>query len=292
MIKSMTGFGRGNLTFDGRDYTVEIKTVNHRFNDVFLKMPRYLIALEDRLRQLVAKNISRGKTDIFITVCNTDASSKNIKVDEELAATYISEMKRIADMFNIENDITTTSLMKFPDMIISDNKVDEELYWSEVKACTELALENLKIAREIEGNNLKEDILKRLEKILLAVNEMEIKSAGLVDEYRKKLKNRLAELDATQLVDESRIAAELVLFADKTSICEEITRLRSHIKTLKEMLENAEGPVGKRLDFLVQEMNREVNTIGSKANCIDITNYVVDTKNEIENIREQIQNIE
>ena len=121
---------------------------------------------------------------------------------------------------------------------------------------------------------------------------MEIKSAGLVDEYRKKLKNRLAELDATQLVDESRIAAELVLFADKTSICEEITRLRSHIKTLKEMLENAEGPVGKRLDFLVQEMNREVNTIGSKANCIDITNYVVDTKNEIENIREQIQNIE
>ncbi|MBO5143562.1 MAG: YicC family protein [Clostridia bacterium] len=291
MIRSMTGYGRGNLTFDGRDYTVEIRTVNHRYNDVFLKMPRYLIALEDPLRQLVAKNISRGKTDVFVTVNNTGTSSKNIKIDEELAATYISEMKRISDMYNIENDITTTSLIKLPDMIISDNKVDEDLYWNEVKACTELALENLKNARETEGRNLKDDILKRLEKISSGVDEMEEKSAGLVEEYRKKLKNRLAELDAIQIVDENRIAAELVLFADKSSICEEITRLRSHIKSLTEMLNN-DGAIGKKLDFLVQEMNREVNTIGSKANCIDITNCVVDTKNEIENIREQIQNIE
>lgn len=291
MIKSMTGFGRGNLTFDGRDYTVEIRTVNHRYNDIFLKMPRYLIALEDPLRQLVAKNVFRGKTDIFVTINTVGNVSKNIKIDDELAATYISEMQRISDMYNIENDITTTSLIKLPDMIVSDNKVDEELYWNEVKACTEIALENLKKARETEGNNLKIDILNRLDRVLIGVDEMESKSAGLVEEYRKKLKNRLAELEATQLVDESRLAAELVLFADKTSICEEVTRLRSHINSLRELLES-EGAIGKKLDFLVQEMNREVNTIGSKANCIDITNCVVDTKNEIENIREQIQNIE
>lgn len=291
MIKSMTGFGRGNLTFDGRDYTVEIRTVNHRYNDIFLKMPRYLIALEDPLRQLVAKNVLRGKTDVFVTINTLGNASKNIKIDDELAATYISEMQRISDMYNIENDITTTSLIKLPDMIISDSKVDEDLYWNEVKACAEIALENLKKARETEGNNLKIDILNRLDKVLIGVDEMESKSAGLVEEYRKKLKNRLAELEATQLVDESRLAAELVLFADKTSICEEVTRLRSHINSLRGLLES-EGAIGKKLDFLVQEMNREVNTIGSKANCIDITNCVVDTKNEIENIREQIQNIE
>ena len=291
MIKSMTGFGRGKLTFESRDYTVEIRTVNHRYNDIFLKMPRYLIALEDRLRQFIAKNISRGKTDVFVTVNNLSDAGKNIKIDSNLAGIYISEMEKISKMYNIENDITVTSLMKFPDMIISENSVDEDLYWNEIKACTEEALKNLNKTREAEGQNLKQDILKRLDVISENVNFMEERSSGLVEEYKKKLKERLEELNASNIVDENRIATELILFADKSSICEEVTRMKSHIESLKEMLESTVA-IGKKIDFLVQEMNREINTIASKANCIDITNCVVTTKNEIENIREQIQNIE
>lgn len=291
MIKSMTGFGRGKLTSEGRDYTVEIRTVNHRYNDIFLKMPRYLIALEDPLRQFISKNISRGKTDVFVTVNNFGSSGKNIKIDKELAGIYISEMQKLAEMYNIENDVTTTSLMKFPDMIISDNEVDEELYWNEVKACAELALKNLNDARASEGKNLREDILKRLDVISKNIDIMAERSSTLVDEYKKKLQERLEELGVSNVVDESRIAAELVLYSDKSSICEEITRMKSHIKSLKEMLDS-DVAIGKKIDFLVQEMNREVNTIASKGNCIDIINYVVATKNEIENIREQVQNIE
>lgn len=292
MIRSMTGFGRGKLTLNGRDYTVEIKTVNHRYNDVSVRMPRYLIALEDSLRQFVAKNISRGKTDVFVSVSSLENSEKNIKVDTALAGAYISELRRIAEMYHIQDGITATTLMKVPDMmVIDDEVVDEELYWEEVKACTELALENLKKSREMEGQNLREDILNRLELVSKGIDSMEAKSVGLVDEYRRKLKSRIEELGTSNIVDENRIAAELILFADKSSICEEITRMRSHIKSLREMLDS-ENAVGKKLDFLIQEMNREVNTIASKANCIDIVNYVVATKNEIENIREQVQNIE
>ena len=291
MIKSMTGFGRGKLTFEGRDYTVEIRTVNHRYNDIFVKTPRYLIALEDRIRQFVAKTISRGKTDVFVNINNLGDSEKTIKIDSDLAGVYISEMKKISERYQIKNDITVTSLMKLPDMIIADNDVDEELYWNEVKACTELALENLDKARRVEGKNLRDNILTRLDIVAECIDEMEAKSAGLVNEYKKKLEERIAEFGTINIVDENRIAAELILFADKSSICEEVTRLKSHIKSLREMVDS-NNPVGKKIDFLVQEMNREVNTIGSKANCVDITNCVVATKNEIENIREQVQNIE
>lgn len=291
MIKSMTGYGRGKLTFEGRDYTVEIKTINHRYNDISIKMPRYLTALEDSLRQLIAKSISRGKTDVYVSLNNLSSVGKDIKLDYELAGKYITEMRSLAEKYNLTDDITVTSLMKFPDMIVMSNDVDENLCWNELKACTDLALDALKQAREREGENLKQDILSRLNNVAENVNKMETKSAGLVEEYRKKLQDRLKELDISQIVDENRIAAELVLFADRSSICEEITRLRSHIKSFKEILD-ANGPIGKKLDFLVQEINREVNTIASKANCIDITDCVVITKNEVENIREQIQNIE
>lgn len=291
MIKSMTGYGRGKLTFEGRDYTVEIKTVNHRYNDISIKMPRYLICLEDSLRKLISKNISRGKTDVYVSLNNLSDVGKDIKLDIELAGKYISEMRNLAERYNLTDDITVTSLMKFPDMIVMNNDVDENLCWSELKSCTEVALENLKQAREKEGENLKQDILNRLTKISDNVKEMEEKSANLPEEYRKKLQDRLNELGISQIVDENRIATELVLFADRSSICEEITRLRSHLKTFKDIL-NQDCAIGKKLDFLVQEMNREINTIGSKANCISITDCVVATKNEIENIREQIQNIE
>ena len=291
MIKSMTGYGRGKMTFEGRDYTVEIKTVNHRYNDISIKMPRYLACLEDSLRKLIFKNISRGKTDVYVSLNNLSDVGKDIKLDIELAGKYITEMRALAERYQLTDDITVTTLMKFPDMIVMNNDVDESLCWNELKACAELALDNLKQAREKEGENLKQDILNGLDEVAKNVDMMEIKSNALPEEYRKKLQDRLNELGVSQIVDENRIAAELVLFADRSSICEEITRLRSHLKSFKDIL-NHDGAIGKKLDFLVQEINREINTIGSKANCIDITDCVVITKNEVENIREQIQNIE
>lgn len=293
MIKSMTGFGRSVLTLEERRYTIEIKTVNHRYNDISIRLPRFLIGLEDALRQQIAKNISRGKIDVFVNVENLSENSKNIKVDEALVGSYVSEMKKLISMYGLKDDISVTSLLKLPDVIVASNEIDEDLYLSELSKCASDALDVLNNARAKEGSNLKNDLLSRLNEIASKIPEIEEKSAGLVDEYRKKLEARLDELNARGIVDESRLGAELVLFADKSSVCEEITRLKSHIESFKNFL-NAEDdkPCGKKLDFLLQEMNREINTIGSKANCIDITNSVVFVKNEIENIREQVQNIE
>ena len=293
MIRSMTGFGRSILPLEERRYTIEIKTVNHRYNDISIRLPRFLIGLEDPLRQLIAKNVSRGKIDVFVTVENLSVNSKNIKIDEALAGSYISEMKKLIDMYDLKNDISVTSLLKLPDVIVASNEIDEDVYWEELSKCAQDALDSLNRARSKEGTNLKNDLLTRLSTISERIPEIEEKSAGLVDEYRKKLEARLDELNARGIVDESRIGAELVLFADKSSVCEEITRLKSHIVSFRKYL-NAEDdiPCGKKLDFLLQEMNREINTIGSKANCLDITNAVVFVKNEIENIREQVQNIE
>lgn len=287
----MTGYGRGKMTFDGRDYTVEIKTVNHRYHDVTIKMPRYLIFLEDAMRQLLAKQIGRGKIDVFVTLNNLSEVGKDIQLDRALAGKYIAEMRCLAEEYHIIDDITVTSLMKLPDMIVTNNEMDEELCWKELQACTEMALQHLNEAREKEGLHLKEDLLKRLQVVEENVDFMEEKSAGLVEEYRKKLQERLQELGVAPMIDENRMATELVMFADRSSICEEITRLRSHLKSFRAMLET-DGSIGKKLDFLVQEINREINTIASKANCIAITDCVVASKNEVENIREQIQNIE
>ena len=293
MIKSMTGFGRNVLALEKRRYTVEIKTVNHRYNDISIRMPRFLIGLEDRLRQLVSKNVSRGKIDVFVNIENLDINAKNIRVDEALAGSYIDEMRKLIDVYGLNNDISATSVLKLPDVIVASNEVDEDEYWEELSTSAKEAIDVLNLARIKEGARLKDDMIKRLDIISNNVDVMSEKSAGLVDEYRKKLEARLEELNAKDIIDETRLGAELVMFADKSSICEEITRLKSHINSFKNFL-NAEDdiPCGKKLDFLLQEMNREVNTIGSKANCIDITNVVVDTKNEIENIREQVQNIE
>jgi uncharacterized protein (TIGR00255 family) len=291
MIKSMTGYGRGKYEKDGREYTVEIKTVNHRYNDISVKMPRCLNFLEDTLRQYVGKIISRGKTDIFINMVNLSENGRDIKIDKELAGIYIREIEALVNTYNIPNDLTATSIVKLPDMVILQNEEDENLYWQELKEALDLALNNIVSAREKEGERLRLDVENRLEDIKKNVKEIESKSAGLLDEYKTKLENRIKELNATNIIDENRLGIEIVLYADKSSVCEEITRLNSHIISLKEML-NSDTPIGKKLDFLVQEMNREINTIGSKANSLDITKYVVETKNEIENIREQIQNIE
>lgn len=291
MLKSMTGYGRGKFEVDGREYTVEIKTVNHRYNDISIRLPRYLNFLEDKLRQYISRTISRGKTDVFVGLNNLSDKGRNVKLDKKLVGIYLDEMKDLISLYDVPDDITATSLIGLPDVIITENDEEEDLYWEELKTTTDIALKNLIEARELEGKRLKEDILRRASILSSDVEIVSGRSSSLLDEYKKKLENRVKELNASEIVDENRLGIEIVMFADKSSICEEVTRLKSHLNSLSEMLES-DGPVGKKMDFLVQEMNREVNTIGSKANCLDITNTVIEMKNEIENIREQIQNIE
>ncbi len=291
MIKSMTGYGRGNYENDGRMYTVEIKTINHRYNDVSVKLPRYLNFLEDNIRRYISKTINRGKVEVYISLENMSDKGRNIKIDKVLAGTYINELRSLSSEYSIPDDITVMSLARMSDIIVVENDAQEELYWQELQEAMSVAIKNIDEARSIEGKRLAEDIEARLNKISEYVNIVEKASEKLLDEYKVKLKNRINELGANNIVDENRIGIEIVLFADKSSICEEVTRLKSHIESFKNMLKS-EGPIGKKIDFLIQEMNRETNTIGSKANSIGITNYVIEMKNEIENIREQVQNIE
>lgn len=291
MIKSMTGYGRGISESNGKEYVVEIKSVNHRYNDISIKMPRYLSFLEDKVRHYVSKSILRGKTEIYITVNSVSASSKNIVVDKELAGIYISEMRQIVERYNLQDDISLATIMRLPDIVTTASVENEEQYWNELKVSIDLALKQISEAKLVEGEKLKLDIENRLQKVSEYVDIVKEKSSSLLEEYKTKLTNRINELGASSIIDENRLGVEVVLFADKSSICEEVTRLKSHIDALKKMLEVSE-PIGKKIDFLVQEMNRETNTIGSKANSIGITNYVVEMKNEIENIREQVQNIE
>lgn len=291
MIKSMTGYGRGNYENDGRIYTVEIKTINHRYNDVSVKLPRYLNFLEDNIRRYISKTINRGKVEVYISLENMSDKGRNIKIDKVLAGTYINELRSLSSEYSIPDDITVMSLARMSDIIVVENDAQEELYWQELQEAMSIAIKNIDEARGIEGKRLAEDIEARLNKISEYVNIVEKASEKLLDEYKVKLKNRINELGANNIVDENRIGIEIVLFADKSSICEEVTRLKSHIESFKNMLKS-EGPIGKKIDFLIQEMNRETNTIGSKANSIGITNYVIEMKNEIENIREQVQNIE
>ena len=291
MIKSMTGYGQGKYTNEGRDYTVEIKAINHRYNDITVKMPRYLNFLEDTIRKYVSSSLNRGKIDVYISLKNMSDKGREIKIDKCLAGMYINELRAVAAEYNLPDDLTTTSIARMPDLFVVENENLEDLYWNELKNALDTALGNINKARMSEGERLAKDIHARLNKISEIIPIVEESSKKLLDEYKTKLENRITELGANEIIDENRLGVEIVLFADKSSICEEITRLKSHIESFKEMI-TAEGPIGKKIDFLIQEMNRETNTIGSKANSLGITKYVIEIKNEIENIREQIQNIE
>lgn len=291
MIKSMTGYGRGTYENDGRLYTVEIKTINHRYNDVTVRLPRYLSFLEDDVRKYISKTINRGKVEVYISLENMSDKGRNIKIDKVLAGTYINELRNLSEEYGIPNDITIMSLARMSDIVVVENDSQEELYWLELQEAIKVAVQNIDGARSVEGERLARDIDLRLDKISEYVELVGKSSEKLLEEYKIKLRNRINELNANDIVDENRIGIEIVLFADKSSICEEVTRLKSHIASFKNMLKT-DGPIGKKIDFLIQEMNRETNTIGSKANSIGITNYVIEMKNEIENIREQVQNIE
>ena len=291
MIKSMTGFGRGRYENEGREYLVEIKSVNHKYSDINIRMPKTFNSLENRIRKEIDKVISRGKIDVYIEFQNFSDKGVSLKFNKELAKTYIQNLQELGRETGINFDLNVIDISKMPDLLKKDEENDEEMIFSELVIALRDALSNFISMRTIEGEQLVKDIKERNDMISGKINEISSFSAGLVEEYVVKLESRIKELLKTDVVDENRLAQEIVIFSDKCSIEEELTRLKSHIAQLYDLL-NGSSPIGKKLDFLIQEMNRETNTIASKANSIDITNLVIEVKTEIENIREQIQNIE
>lgn len=291
MIKSMTGYGKGNISENSRNYQVEIKSVNHRYLDISVKMPRVLSYLEEDVKKVISSKVKRGKIDVFITFENSSTEGKEIKINNEIAKMYINQLKQLAEEENILANIEVTEISKYPDVLSIQNTQDDEQIKKELIEATTIATDKLVQMRQVEGSKMAEDLLKRIEKINQKIEKISELSTGLIEEYVVKLENRIKEILKNQEIDESRLAQEVVIYADKCSIEEEVTRLKSHISQFKELI-NSDDAVGKKLDFIIQEMNRETNTIGSKANNLEITNGVIDIKTEIENIREQVQNIE
>ena len=292
MLKSMTGFGRSKYENEGREYLVEIKSVNNRYSDISIKLPRNIIFLEEKVKTAISNSISRGKVDVFINFINNSEKGKKIKINTELAKQYIDELKRLQTETGIINNIGIMDICKMPEVLNLEIEDDDEiLLWQELSECLNNAITSFLLMRENEGAKIKEDLEKRIECVKEKIEKISEISTGLVEEYVVKLEKRVNELLKTSVVDETRLAQEIVIYSDKCSVEEELTRLRSHISQFLNLL-NETNPIGKKLDFLIQEMNRETNTIGSKANSLEITNLVVDIKTEIENIREQVQNIE
>ena len=291
MIKSMTGYGKGNISENLRNYQVEIKSVNHRYLDISVKMPRVLSYLEEDVKKVISSKVKRGKIDVFITFENSSTEGKEIKINNEIAKMYINQLKQLAEEENILANIEVTEISKYPDVLSIQNTQDDEQIKKELIEVTTIATDKLVQMRQVEGSKMAEDLLKRIEKTNQKIEKISELSTGLIEEYVVKLENRIKEILKNQEIDESRLAQEVVIYADKCSIEEEVTRLKSHISQFQELI-NSDDAVGKKLDFIIQEMNRETNTIGSKANNLEITNGVIDIKTEIENIREQVQNIE
>ena len=290
-MKSMTGFGRASLESNGKNYIIEIKTVNNKYSDITVKSPKRLSFMEDKIRKQIANRITRGKVEVLVSFFDFSNKSKNVVLNKEIAKEYIKQLREIADENNLSENISVVEIAKLPDILNSIDSDNDEEIASEALQCLNMALDSLIEMRKTEGENIKQDLLVRIERVQNLVDKIAENSKGIVEEYVSKLEKRVKEILKTDVVDENRIAQEAVIYADKASIEEELTRLNSHIVQFKELV-NSDGPVGKKLDFMIQEMNRETNTIGSKAGSGEITKAVIDLKVELEDIREQIQNIE
>lgn len=294
MIKSMTGFGRGEYTDGKRNIIVEIKSVNHRYSDISVKMPRRYGFAEDKIKNTVKEKLSRGKIDVSIIVENITENDVNIKLNAMLAKQYVDNLKELKETFGVEGDITLQFLAGLPDVMkaIPDVEDEEEITKAILIPVAEAAA-NLEAMRAIEGQKLGEDLIAKGENIKEILDKIAEKAPTVAAAHTEKLRERITELLGSSVqIPEDRILVEAAIFADKCAIDEEITRLNSHLIQLKDIISTAKQPVGKKLDFLVQEMNREANTIGSKSNDIEITGHMLDIKSEIEKIREQVQNIE
>lgn len=291
-MKSMTGYGRAREASNQREIVVELRAVNHRYLDVNVKAPRGYGFLEEAIKKLAASKISRGKVDIYISVTDLAAQETTITLNHELAQSYFDALVELRDKLHLHDDISVMSIAKMPDVLVSQRvEVDADALTASVSEVFNEAVKQFDEMRQIEGEKLADDIRNRMNTIKEIVEQVEIRSPERVTAYREKLEKRMNEILADSTVDEQRILTEAAIFADKTAVDEETVRLRSHLDQLDNMLKDC-NPVGRKLDFLVQEMNREANTIGSKANDSILANYVIALKAEIEKIREQIQNIE
>ena len=291
-MRSMTGYGKGEAEANGRSVTVELKTVNHKFFDWNTKMPKGFLFAEDEAKKAVAREVARGHVDVYITVRQTEAQAAEYRADIALASKYVAAAKELSEAVGVPFDIGALALAKNPDILALETvEADDEELRSLLMAALSDALKGLVVMRENEGEALRRDITEKLDSMSVSVKKVAELAPAVVEEYRKKLTARITELLGSAVADMSKVATEVALFADKCAVDEEISRLKAHIAAMRGYLA-AEGPIGRKLDFLVQEMNREANTIGSKANDLDITREVLSLKNDIEKIREQAQNVE
>lgn len=292
MLKSMTGFGRAEALVNGRDITVEIKSVNHRYFEFACRTTRGYSFLEEKLKSYISQKVSRGKIDMYVSLSSSDEAASEVTVNHQLAKAYLDAFKEIETEYNLENDITVSSIARYPDILtVTKALEDEEQVLADVIQAVDVALDSFISMREAEGEKLKTDILSRAETILNIVSLIEEKSPQTVLEYENRLKAKIEETLSDKNIDEQRILTEVAIFADKVAVAEETVRLRSHFEQLVKFM-NSDEAVGRKIDFIIQEMNREANTIGSKVQDAEIAHMVVDIKAEIEKIREQVQNIE
>ena len=292
MIKSMTGYGRSQQVIDGRDIVVEIRSVNHRYFEFSARVPRAYGYIEEKLKSFLQGSISRGKVDVGVTIFNVEGKDALIEVNKSIAQGYVSALRKANEELGLEDDITLSRIMRLPDIFnVVKAEEDEEAVWNSVKTVAAEAVENFVAMRKAEGAKMTEDISSRLGYIEELVGNVEKRSPEITRLYRERLYNKIKDILEDKNVDEQRILTEAAVFSEKTAVDEETVRLRSHIHQFRTLLESDE-PVGRKLDFLIQEFNRESNTIGSKAQDIEVTRTVVELKSEIEKIREQIQNIE
>ena len=292
MIKSMTGYGRSQQTLNGRDITVELKAVNHRYFEYTSRMPRAYNYLDDGLKKLVQGSVARGKIDLGLTIGSVNGSANSVVINTSLASEYLGALRGMGESLGVPDDITLSTLCRFTDIFtISKTAEDEDQVWEDVSSVAVQAVENFVTMRTIEGQKLSDDIFARLIQIENAVTFIEERSPKTVADYRARLTSKISDILGSNTLDEQRMMTEIAIIGEKLAVDEETVRLRSHISQLRDIL-IVGGPVGRKLDFLVQELNREVNTIGSKSQDMEIARVVVDTKSEIEKIREQVQNIE
>lgn len=292
MIRSMTGFGRCEAISDERKIIVEMKAVNHRYCDINIKMPKKLSFFESAIRNLMKKYIQRGKVDVFITYEDYTEHNLCLKYNKELAGEYLENLRLMAEQFGIENDIKVSSLSRYPDVFtLEEQSINEDELWKMLEGVLDTACQRFVETRIAEGEALKEDLIAKLDGMLELVAFIESRSPQIVEEYQAKLKAKVEELLGNNTLDESRILTEVTIFADKICVDEEMVRLKSHVETMKATLEEG-GGIGRKLDFIAQEMNREANTTLSKSNDLTLSNCAIDLKTEIEKVREQVQNIE
>ncbi len=292
MVRSMTGFGRSQINEGGYQISCEIRGVNHRFFDPHIRMPRRYNVLEEKIKEEVKKRVQRGRIEININVDKTDDSRRTLKVDKGLAIAYYNYLKELAENLNISKEIRVIDVFRLPEVFnLQDEEEDLDVLWNILHKAIQTAVTDVLDMREKEGKNLAQDILARNDLILSYTKELEERAPAVEVEYRNKMQSRILEVLEQEMLDENRLLQEVAIFADKTSITEEIVRLKSHVQHLKDLLAVSEA-VGRKCDFLVQEMFREINTISSKSNDLRMSQIVVDVKAEVEKIREQIQNIE